>query len=132
MNLIKDFLKNRKQRVVLNGQFCSWADVNAGVPQESILGPLLFLMYINDSTNDSSSSAKLFVQDTSLFSVVFNVDASAKELNDDLAKVQDWVLQWKMSFNPDISKQAQEITFSRKLKKTPHPLLMFNSNQIRI
>ena len=93
MNLIKDFLKNRKQRVVLNDQFCSWADVNAGVPQESILGPLLFLMYINDSTNDSSSSAKLFVQDTSLFSVVFNVDASAKELNDNLAKVQDWALQ---------------------------------------
>ena len=93
MNLIKDFLQSRKQRVVLNGQFCSWADVNAEVPQESILGPLLFLMYINDSTNDSSSSAKLFVEDTSLFSVVFNVDVSAKELNDNLAKVQDWALQ---------------------------------------
>ena len=93
MNLIKDFLQNRKQRVVLNGQFCLWADVNAEVPQESILGPLLFLMYINDSTNDSSSSAKLFVEDTSLFSVVFNVDVSAKELNDNLAKVQDWALQ---------------------------------------
>ena len=91
--MIKDFLQSRKQRVVLNGQFCSWVDVNAEVPQESILGPLLFLMYINDSTNDSSSSAKLFVEDTSLFSVVFNVDVSAKELNDNLAKVQDWALQ---------------------------------------
>ena len=81
-------------------------------------------------TNDLSSSAKLFANDTSLFSVVFNVDATAKELNDDLAKVQDWALRWKMSFNPDISKQAQEVIFSRKLKKTPHPPLMFNSNLV--
>ena len=58
-NLIKDFLKNRKQRVVLNGKFSSWADVDTGVPQGSILGPLLYLIYINDSTNDLSSSAKL-------------------------------------------------------------------------
>ena len=129
-NLIKDFLKNRKQRVVLNGQFSLWADVDAGVLQGSILGPLLFLIYINDLTNDLSSSAKLFPDDTSLFSVVFNVDATAEELNDDLAKVEDWVLRWKMSFNLDISKQAQEVIFSRKLKKTPHPPLMFNSNLV--
>ena len=79
-NLIKEFLKNRTQRVVLNGQFYSWAGINAGVPQESILGPLLllFLMYINDLTNDLSASAKLFAGYTSLFSVVFNVDASAR------------------------------------------------------
>ena len=117
LNLIKDFLKNKKQRVVLNGQFSSWADVDTGVPQESILGPLLFLIYINDLTNDLSSSTKLFVDDTSLFSVVFHVDASEKELNDDLAKVQDWALHWKMSFNSDVGKQAQEVIFSRKLKK---------------
>ena len=104
LNLIKDFLTNRKQRVVLNGQFFSWADVDAGVPQGSILGPFLFLIYINDLTNDLSSSSKLFADDTSLLSVVFNVDATAKELNDDLANVQEWALRWKMSFNPDISK----------------------------
>ena len=128
--LIKDFLKKKKQRVVLNGQFSSWADVDAGVPQGSILGPLLCLIYINGLTNGLSSRAKLFADDTSLFSVVFNVDATTKELNDDLAKVQDWALRWEVSFNPDISKQAQEVTFSRKLKKTPHPPLMFNSNQV--
>ena len=50
-------------------------------------------MYVNDLTNDLSSSANLFVEDTLLFSVVFNVDTSAKELIDDLAKVQDWALQ---------------------------------------
>ena len=128
LNLIKDFLKNRMQRAVLNGQFSSWADVAAGVPHGSMLGPLLFLIFINDLTNDLSSNAKLFADDTSLFSIVFNVDATAKELNDDLAKVQGWAFRWKMSFNPDISKQAQEVIFSRKLKKTPHPTLIFNSN----
>ena len=55
LNSINDFLKNRRQRVDLNGQFSSWADVNAGVPQGSILRPLLFLMYI-DVKNDLSSS----------------------------------------------------------------------------
>ena len=68
LNSIKDFLKNRKQKAVLNGQFASWADVDAGVPQGSILGPLLFLIYINDLKNDLSSRAKLFADDTSLFS----------------------------------------------------------------
>ena len=74
-------------------------------------------MYINNSKNGFSSSAKLFADDTLLFSVDFKVDASTKELNDDLAKVQDWALQGKMSLNPDISKQVPGVIFSRKLKK---------------
>ena len=102
LNLIKDFLKSIKQRIVLNGQSSSWVDVNVGVSHGSILGSLLFLMCINDLTSDLSSSAKLFAEDALLFSVVFN----------NLAKVQDWALQWKMSFNPNISKQAQDVIFS--------------------
>ena len=104
LNLIKDFLKNKKQRV-------------AGVHQGSILESLLFLMYINDLTNYLSSRAKLFADDTSLFFVVFHVDVSAKEFNDNLTKVQDWALKWKMSFNPEISIQAKAVIFSRKLEK---------------
>ena len=72
LNLLSNFLRNRKQRVVLNGQTSSWADVNAGVPQGSILGPLLFLIYINDLADGLSSNAKLFADDISLFSVVHN------------------------------------------------------------
>ena len=106
LNLSKGFLKNRKQRVVSNGQFSSWTDVNTEVPQGSILGSLLLLIYINHLTNYLSSRAKLFADDTSLFSVVFHVDANAKELHDDLAKVQVWALRWEVSFNSDISKQA--------------------------
>ena len=62
-NSINDFLKNRRQRVDLNGQFSSWADVNAGAPQGSTLRPLRFLMYI-DVKNDLSSSTKHLADDT--------------------------------------------------------------------
>ena len=130
LNLLSNFLRNRKQRVVLNGQTSSWADVNAGVPQGSILGPLLFLIYINDLADGLSSNAKLFADDTSLFSVVHNANTTAKELNNDLVKISRWAYQWKMSFNPDPSKQAQEVIFSRKTKKEYHPPLAFNNNNV--
>ena len=68
--LLIDFLKNCQQRVVLNGQSSSWTKVNAGVPQGSILGPLLFLIYVNDLPNGLQSNAKLFADDTSLCSTV--------------------------------------------------------------
>ena len=61
-----------------------------GVPQGSVLGPFLFLIYINDLSDNLISNAKLFADDTSLFSVVHDVNTSAKELNDDLKKVNDW------------------------------------------
>ena len=112
-----NFLRNRKQRVVLNKQTSSWADVNAGVPQGWILGPLLFLIYINDLADGLSSNAKLFADDSSLFSVIHNANTIAKELNNDLININRWAYQWKMSFNPDPSKQAQEVIFSRKTKK---------------
>ena len=70
MNLLRDFLSCRKQQVVLNGQHSSWDNVTAGVPQSSILGPLLFLVNINDLPNDLFLNCKLFADDTSLFSVV--------------------------------------------------------------
>ena len=63
--LLKGFLKNRPQRVVLNGQSSSWTKVNADVPQESILGPLLFLIYINDLPSGLQSNLKLFADKTS-------------------------------------------------------------------
>ena len=114
MALLTDFLSNRKQRVVLNGQHSSWADIKAGVPQGSILGPLLFLVYINDLTENLHSNPKLFADDTSLFSIVADEALSNSYLNDDLKKINDWAYKWKMSFNLDSTKPAHEVVFSRK------------------
>ena len=68
--LLENYLSGRLQRVVLNGQTSSWRPVLAGIPQGSILGPLLFLIYINDLPDELKSNAKLFADDTSLFSIV--------------------------------------------------------------
>ena len=129
--LIKSFLSDRYQRVVLNGQYSEWAKIKAGVPQGSILGPLLFLIYINDLPNNLQSDAKLFADDTSIFSVVSDKHTSATILNDDLAYIQQWAYQWKMSFNPDESKQAKEVVFSRKLNKPIHPDISFNEVNVQ-
>ena len=63
LNILIDFLNNRKQRVVLNGQSSNWVDVKAGVSQVSIMGPLLFLIYINDLPEGLITNAKLFADD---------------------------------------------------------------------
>ena len=90
-------------------------DIRGGVPQGSIFGPILFLIYVNDLPNGLKSKCKLFADDTSLFSVAHDLNTSATDINNDLKLISDWAFQWKMSFKPDPSTQAQEITFSRKM-----------------
>ena len=103
---------------------------SAGIPQGSTLCPLLFLIYINDFSDNLTSNAKLFADDTSLFSVVHSVNTSAKELTDDLKKVNDWLFHWKISFNPDPSIEAKKVIFSHKSKRSNHPPLVFNNNHV--
>ena len=113
--------------MALNGQSSKWSHIKAGVPQGSILGLLLFLVYINDLPEGLTTSAKRFADDTSLFSVVHDSAASSAFLNDDLLKISRWAYQWKMIFNPDASKQAQEIVFSRKANASNHETVYFNN-----
>ena len=70
---------------------------------------------------------KLFADDTSLFSIVHDPNTSTNELNKDLQKIPEWAHQWKMSFNQDQNKQAQEVIFSRKIAKSSHPQISFNN-----
>ena len=99
---------------MLNAQSSSWSPVLGNMLQGSIFGPLLFLVYINDLSKNLSSTAKLFADDTSTFSVVHDISLSLLQLNDDLIKISNWAYQWKMSFNPEVTKQVQESQQVRK------------------
>ena len=92
LKTLKNFLKDRKQRFVLNGKNSSLANVGAGVLQGSILGPLLFLIYINDLPDNLSTNVKLFAGDTFLFFVVHHITTFSSDLNYDLNKVKKWGL----------------------------------------
>ena len=98
---MESYLSTRFQRAVLNGQTSSWRSILARVTQGSILGPLLFLIYINDMPDGLKSSVKLFADDTSIFGIVKNKNDSAKDLTHDLSLISKWAFQWKMLFNLD-------------------------------
>ena len=131
LKLVESFLSNRYQRVVLSGQASSWAEIRAGVPQGSILGPLFFLIYINDLSENLKSTVKLFADDTSIFHVVKDPNTSAEILNHDLTRISEWAYRWKMSFNQDPSKQAQEVLLPNNVTKTNHPNIIFNGSTIQ-
>ena len=86
--------------------------LRAGVPQGSVVGPLLFLVYISDLVYNISSDAKLFADDTSLFTVLFDENITTEQLNRDFKVIAEWAYQWKMQFNPDVTKQAVQVIFS--------------------
>ena len=128
--LIRSFLENRKQRTLLNGKTSTWGNISAGVPQGSVLGPILFLIYINDLPENIKCNMKLFADDTSLFTVVYDTHRSAEDLNSDLRSIEDWAFKRRMSFNPDPMKQDVELIFLRKRTTANHLPLYFNGIQV--
>ena len=126
LRFFENYISNRHQGVTLNGTESSWRSISAGVPQGSVLGPLLFLVYINDLTENIKSQMRLFADDSSVFTPVTDVLVTHEQLVKDLETVSNWGYQWKMVFNPDITKQAVEVIFSVKKKKPHHPDLNFN------
>ena len=91
----------------------------------------MFLIYINDLSEDLESNVKLFAYDTSMFSVVRDPINTLQKLNNNLDKVSLWANKWKMSFNQDPSKQAREVIFSRKINKVYHPSLLFKNSTVQ-
>ena len=89
-----------------------WMDVKEEFLKVLYLG--FFLIYINDLPDKLVSNPKLFADATSLFSTVTDPNVTANQINNDLHNISTWAYQWKMNFNPDTSKQAQEVLFSRK------------------
>ena len=116
--------------MVLNGSYSDFSIIESGVPQGSVLSPLLFLIYINDLERKLKSNIKFVADDAMLFSIVNDPVLSADYLNHDLDIIHQWTHQWKMEFNPDPTKQATEVLFSCKKSSPTHPLLIFNGNAV--
>jgi len=107
---IKSFLNCRTQRVVVEGESSEELEVTSGVPQGSVLGPCLFLYYINDIAEGLSSTVRLFADDTMIYMAIRN-DSESEALQKDLDLLCEWEAKWMMEFHPD---KCEILTITRK------------------
>jgi hypothetical protein len=105
--------------VVINGSNSNWLPIRAGLPQISKLGPLLFIIFINDIVNEMNAEIKLFADDTSLYLIVDNPSDTAFLLNQDLNQIQRWSEKWLVKLNPNT---IETMVISSKRNKAYHPL----------
>lgn len=117
---IRDFLSSRVQYTVANDHESALTNVSSGVPQGSVLGPLLFLIFINDLPATISSNIRLFADDCVLYNKVTNVHDSI-QLQDDLVKINKWCEQWLMPLNKS---KCKLICFTRKKNRFVLPILL--------
>ena len=119
LNLFKDYLINRKQCVIVEGVKSAPKDIKAGVPQGSRLGPLLFIIFINDIVNDIESEILIFANDATLLASGNDPTETAEILNRDLNRISVWAKKWKVSFN---AKKSKDMIFSKKFLNNSPPL----------
>ena len=110
VSLLKNYFENRE----LFWMVKLWVEKNNAWSSTRILGPLLFLIYINELPDGINSLCKIFACDASLFSMIYDISKSVSELNAEVEKIRYLAYQWKMQFNPDPNKHANEIIFSGK------------------
>ena len=119
-----DYLHERKQRVIIKGQKSDWGIIEAGVPQGSVLGPLLFIVYINDLAEVVNCNIKMFADDTCLYVTIDNkeqIQTATNSLNLNLNNVSNWANQWLVTFNASKTK-----TMLLTNKNVNHPDLIFD------
>ena len=95
---IEGFLSNRQHRVCIRGSVSSWKPVHSGVPQGSVLGPLLFVIYINDLVEDLECEASLFADDAKIYRAIRTAD-DAEALRRDMKRLEEWSNKWLLTFN---------------------------------
>ena len=128
LDWFSSYLTDRQQRVVINGKNSSWGQINAGVPQGSVLGPLLFLIYINDLTQVVKyCNIRLFADDTCLFIEVDNREQTARNVNHDLSAIEMWAKNWLVTFSPQ---KTKSLTISTKRDAHLNPPLHFMDSLI--
>ena len=117
------YLLNRKQRVHIPGGSSHWFPIEAGVPQGSILGPLLFLIYINDIVTNIKSTVRLFVDDTSLHLIVNEPVEAARCLNSDLDLIYQWAERWLVKCNAAESESELLLVTRPNDNHSPGPVI---------
>ena len=110
---VAQFLSDRTQTVVLEGHRSDTVPVTSGVPQGSVLGPCLFLLYINDMAEKLNSTVRLFADDTIAYLAIGD-NNDAASLQHDLDLLASWEQTWQMEFHPD---KCQVLRVSRKRKE---------------
>ena len=113
--------------MVVDGVKSETRDILAGVPQGSRLGPLLWILYVNDLCKNLESEVLLFADDTCLFATAKDPAQTAEIINRDLAKIHDWAATWKVTFNPGKSK---DMIFSQNKVLQNSPPLTFNGRNV--
>lgn len=101
---IREFLKDRQQRVVVCGSASDWQSVTSGIPQGSVLGPILFLIFINDLPDAINCCIKLFADDAKIYAQVNSIE-QGKDLQGNIKRAEEWASTWEMFFNEKKCKQ---------------------------
>ena len=128
LDWFNSYLTRRMQRVVINGQASEWGEISAGVPQGSVLGPILFLIYINDMcSNVKNCNIRLFADDTCLFTEVKDRAESVRKIEADLDRIYNWSKQWLVSFSPS---KTRSLLISNRPDRHLSPPVRFNDTVV--
>ena len=130
LNWFSNYLADRKQRVVINGNTSEFKLAEVGVPQGSILDPLLFLVYINDIVRELDCNVRLFADDTSLYIVVKNPLHAANILKNNLGRIYRWTGVWLVDFNAT-KPESIYVTNARKRIQIVRPDLIMDNTILR-
>lgn len=126
--LISSLLSDRRQRVVINGTRSEWVPVRSGVPQGTVIGPILFLIYINDIRCGIESKMRLFADDSIIYREIKS-EADHLALMNDLLKLQEWSSRWQMVFKPEkcfvmsITNRTNPSLYTYSMNNTPLTLV---------
>ena len=123
----KSYLAGRNQRVVLNGNHSEWKPINSGVPQASILGPLLFLVFVDDIVDDLSCDPFLYADDTTLYKPLKHQD-DILNVEADLQMISNWAAQWRVIFN---AAKTEYMIISKKTVRPQQVEILFQGTAIK-
>ncbi len=125
LNWLDNYLTNRQQYVSIRSTTSDTKSISAGVPQGSVLGPLLFLIYVNDITEHLLSISRLYADDSSLAFSSTNIDDLEGIINHDLVIISDWAKRWLVNFNPS---KTEAMIFTFRQLERPLNLIFENTN----